>query len=304
MAQLAHSVQSLGLANRSTKLTAEGTLVATDDRRQRPKEKNAILVMLGALLTTGLVLGAPAAATAPTITAKFASADAPKPLGIPGAWQLTLNAGPANLARWNAWAPDGSPINHYERDCYSPANIVPFSSYLTLTLTRQPSTCPYPSAPVSPPPIMYKRFTGALITSRGIFAQRTGVWEAKIYMPADSTGAISDWPAIWLDNEHAAGGNAEIDIAEALSGRACQLLHSADENYEHCMGITPGWHVFGVDITATGLTFWLDGRLVGQVSTTAYTMPLFAVVDMTVHLQPFIVPAALKIAWLRAWEPF
>src|SRR5271166_6537879 len=124
-----------------------GSAAVRDDRRQRPKEKDAILIMLGALLTALLVLGAPAAATAPTISAKPARADAPTPMGIAGAWRLTLNASPATLARWNAWAPDGSPVNHYERDCYSAANVALAGSYLSLNLTGQPSSCPYPSWP-------------------------------------------------------------------------------------------------------------------------------------------------------------
>lgn len=134
------------------------------------------------------------------------------------------------------------------------------------------------------------------------FTQKYGFFQAQIYVPAASHGTSANWPAWWMMSSPWVN---EIDIAEGKGGKVCFTVHvKSGYSPTRCpAGNWTGWHTYGVDWTASGATFYYDGKDVG---TDAYKMPtpmLLVLSNATGYLAgPTVTPADLRVNYVRGWR--
>ncbi|MFJ3671213.1 family 16 glycosylhydrolase [Streptomyces sp. NPDC090106] len=114
--------------------------------------------------------------------------------------------------------------------------------------------------------------TSARLTTKGLFAQRYGRFEARIKVPQGS----ATLPAFWMmgadDDTNSWPANGEIDVMEVVGGEPATVhgtLHGpgyADEGaggHEELTGgeiLADGFHTYGVEWTGKQVTWTLDGR--------------------------------------------
>jgi hypothetical protein len=257
----------------------------------------------------------------------------PPPLGIPGTWTNSLNDGPqydsstgdvndsiSSLLDWQgATGALQSPHNSDEDDCYNPANVNldPSGDYVDLSLT-DPATsqCVPPSGWDAEP------YYGAQIDSTGVFQQQYGAFEGEVYLPAESSGKIADWPAFWmLGNPSSNWPNiGEIDLVEGLGGSGEYHFHyglvgTSGEGPGGNGENGPGWHTFGVDWQLARdtpypqyvLTYYYDGKYVGMIAEPGGSgeltpSPMSFVFDISHNAAyPLTAPATMEVAYVRAW---
>jgi hypothetical protein len=221
---------------------------------------------------------------------------APQPHGIPGQWTITMNAGPAQIARWGGYPWGTGPVNVKEAACYAPGNVS-VGPFLQMAVTATPC--------LSGKSGSWLPYTGAYLS--GPFRQRYGAFEADIDLPADASGMIANWPAFWLVAPHWPTGG-EIDVMEGLGGWDCSTFHYgtlADRGQVGPMCATdrPGWHIFGVSWSASVIRFYLDGKLTGAVTSHVTAQPMQVILDYTVSMgAAHTDPATMQVAWVRAWQ--
>lgn len=116
-------------------------------------------------------------------------------------------------------------------------------------------------------------YTSGLINTAGTFDFRYGFVEMRAQLPAGQ----GFWPAFWL--RWADGGRyGEADIMEMLGNRTTftySTLHYNDSAGTHSdkvvrstvADLSSGFHTFGLDWTATSLTFYVDGVALGTAAT-------------------------------------
>ena len=163
-------------------------------------------------------------------------------------------------------------------------------------------------------------YTTGRMQTKGTFSQEYGLFEAKIKLPAGK----GIWPAFWMEgaNIDTAGwpGAGEIDVVEISNktpGLVSGYLHAPDESYGARKYLTAqelsgGYHVFGVDWTASGMTWLLDGKPYGHVSAYPgwpFNQPFFLILDVNVGggwpgspdaSTQF--PAEMNVAWVRVYK--
>ena len=151
-------------------------------------------------------------------------------------------------------------------------------------------------------------YTGAWLASP--FAQRYGAFEARIWLAAAPGGRIADWPAFWLVGPGWPAGG-EIDVMEGLGGTDCQTYHygtPADRQHRRaapwCTTARPDtWNTYGVRWQPGSITWYLNGRQSGVLRLTTTTAAMQLVLDYTTARGSAVtsVPAAMKVAYARAW---
>jgi beta-glucanase (GH16 family) len=253
------------------------------------------------------------------------------PVGVPGvdgfptgAWQLKANhVFAAPKLDTKVWAPNwlGSTDTAvttgyqltYDQNCFNPRDVVVRGGILQLLAKKE--TC------VDEGGGRYGYSAGTVNSFRsGTFTY--GYVEGKVYFPVNHCAAgdavpkrfmcIENHPAFWLDSYNPANPGttrAEIDIAEGLQGKLCQLFHFTavgyvDHNLMHCSIVAAaGWHVYGVSWTPGRLQFFVDGKLAYDVATPqGFSDPMYVLANNAVptHWVP-TTPAAMKVAYVRVW---
>lgn len=163
------------------------------------------------------------------------------------------------------------------------------------------------------------RYSGASLETKGLFAQEYGLFEARIKLP---TGR-GLWPAFWMvgaDVDEVHGRKAgEIDIVEInnkKSGLVEGFAHTGANNYgayfQMPNSLSAGYHVYGIDWTAQGITWLVDGHAFGYLKAYAgwpFNQPFFLVLDLAVGgIWPGSpdastkFPAEMKVSWIRAYK--
>jgi beta-glucanase (GH16 family) len=202
----------------------------------------------------------------------------------------------------------------YDQNCFSPSNVSVAGGALMLTAVKQ--QCQTWNG-------LTFNYASGNIRSTSRNAYTFGYFEAKIWFPVTnceralkaSAGryCIANHPAFWLDS---AGTNiptnntSEVDIAEGLRGRLCELVHftspsSPTSSLEHCSisGLSQ-WHTYGFAWDSTQAKFFLDGKLQYVVPLPlGFNIPMSVFIDYSVpsHWAP-TVPSTMKVGYVRVWS--
>jgi beta-glucanase (GH16 family) len=215
--------------------------------------------------------------------------------GVPGRWQLTQQYSPARLA---SWRPAPWPANNPQQiACYTNNDVSRGGGDVLLHITSRPCD----GRPES----------GAWLQSS--VKWRYGLYEARIYLPASSSGEIANWPAFWLENPYKWPVNGEIDALESWRGWDCQAIHYGPaankrrtvRTTPNCVMDTPGWHVFAVAWSAKAVKWYIDGHLTGIIRSHVPHHRVQIVLDYTAwrNQHDNLAPATMRVAWVRIFKP-
>ncbi len=229
------------------------------------------------------------------------------PIGIPGAWNLTLDSefsgSSLDTSIWRAgWFGSGvtAPVSNFEIDCYSSSNVTfPGNGTVQLSATDQSSTCKGVTQP----------YTGAVLSTDpedgragGGFSFTYGVVEAKVYLPADGN-QVADWPGIFTTGQ-VWPLDGEDDIMEGLGGTACFHFHDPLGGPGACdRTIKPGWNTFASDWEPGKVTYYYDGVDVGSIATGITSAPMYIALDNAVSDESTTIgSSAMQVAYVRVWQ--
>ena len=149
------------------------------------------------------------------------------------------------------------------------------------------------------------QWTSCLITSTPSFDFQYGYVEERSQLPS----APGFWPSFWTWNSGQGVGDREIDIMEFWS-RNHNEVHIGYQQGQGCdtwkpmFDPTAGFHTWGVNVTPTGSTFYVDGKKACSVTQT---------LDGKVNLisnnyvandpAPTAPSGVKKVDYIRAWVP-
>lgn len=159
-------------------------------------------------------------------------------------------------------------------------------------------------------------YTSGMIAAWGMFAQRYGVFEARIKLPKGR----GLWPAFWLLN--ASGGQPpEIDIMEFLGhdvNTTWVVAHyrrdgkhmSRNREVRHPIDMTRDFHTFSVDWRPQTITYFIDDEPVMQIPTPAdMHEPMYPILNLAVGGRwgglpdaRTVFPATMEVDWIRVWR--
>ena len=252
------------------------------------------------------------------------------PFGVPGhngfpvnTWNLKANFGFANSGidrkKWTSNWLGQSDLSvtagfqpKYDQNCFNPKNTSVASGVLFLSAIA--GTC------VDQNHIKYP-YSGGMVSSAIGGTYSYGYFEAKIYLPESQCAAgqiptkqficINNHPAFWLTSfKPYSDVTVEIDIAEGLQGRMCQLTHFTapryvDRNIMHCSTVGPaGWRVYGALWTPGLVRFYEDGKLTYATKTPpGFTNPVYIILNNSVPTEwTPRTPSVMKVAYVRVWK--
>jgi beta-glucanase (GH16 family) len=223
------------------------------------------------------------------------------PYGVGGSWNLILNStfdGGSLASPWQkGWFGTGitSPVNSLEANCYDPSHVTVADGMLSISATQTPVVCNGVQQP----------WTSGLINTNGNFSFTYGYMEAMLWLPANPTGKLADWPAFWSDGQNWPT-TGEIDTIEGLGGDACWHFHSPYGEPGGCAaggGFTAGWHILGADWEPGSVTYYYDGVAVGQVTQYVTSAPMYLIIDLaSVAGATDNVATTMHVAYVRVWQ--
>ncbi len=199
-----------------------------------------------------------------------------------------------DLSQWEiGWFGGEGPVNSDEAAKYEPNNVVISGGMLELHLTNVP--------------LGGKPYSGSLVSTRTTFQVVPPYRvEARVYLPPIAS-QVANWPAFWTDGLVGTWPHfGENDVMEGLDGDACWHYHYYSGGDQQVGGCPPGnwsgWHTFASEVFANGVArYYYDGVLVGS-HTNAVQDPHFVIFDNSVnslHLDVLVVPAVMKVDWVR-----
>lgn len=204
------------------------------------------------------------AATTTTVKRPAANAVAPSaPAPAPGnvTWSDEFDGSTLNTKVWTPYFNTYGDGNN-EMACLTPNNVAVSGGTLKITARRETITCPKGDV---------RKFTSGFIGTRetGTYFARYGHFEMRAKLPH----GFGLWPAFWLRHRNGAG-TAEVDIMEYFHannpGKTTATLHLDGRSnlskkvvpFEQPT-VSPGWHIWAVDIlpdpAGVKFTFSLDG---------------------------------------------
>ena len=149
-------------------------------------------------------------------------------------------------------------------------------------------------------------YRSGLVTSYPGYKFQYGYIQVVAQLPT----APGLWTALWL-----AAANEqwppEIDILEHWDGqnKYFQYYHPAaaprEDTFETLGNLSTGWHTYGVDWTATKITWFIDGHQVMASSRNVPQQPMYFLADVAVdqHVQTLPKSATLLIKSVSVWKP-
>jgi beta-glucanase (GH16 family) len=258
---------------------------------------------IAALVIAGwLVAGPSSAVGAPAPGSPALRSSGPRPRGVPGTWSLRFadefRGSRLNTRKWQpGWYGSGitPPVNAYEQQCYSRAQVHVARSVLDLTAVARPCTVHG----------RHYRYRSGMVTTRRSFLFTYGVMEARIFLPG-ARGRIVNWPAFWADGIGVWPNSGENDVMEGLSGQAAShFISSAGRP-----GVTPrgrytGWHTYAADWQPGVVAYYYDGHRVGAITTGITGSPMFVILDYAVSPRmggPTGAGRTMKVDYVRVWR--
>lgn len=171
--------------------------------------------------------------------------------------------------------------------------------------------------------------SGALSTYNpgfGGFAQRYGIFAARIRLPQRSQVEVAGWPSFWLLSRYVPTPSpqpyAEIDAFEQF-GRDRSSISSTvfvwpqknaagDRGYLAKSVLTSPreildgkWHDYTVRWTPAGVDVFLDRQLLGSYSGQLPTTPMYPMLSLALHPgphQPDAAPYTMEVDWVRVYR--
>ncbi|HUA55204.1 MAG TPA: family 16 glycosylhydrolase [Candidatus Sulfotelmatobacter sp.] len=129
-------------------------------------------------------------------------------------------------------------------------------------------------------------YTSGMITSDGTFAQQYGYFDMRAELPAGQ----GLWPGFWM-LPAAQGVPGEIDVMEMLGQSPSTIYestHGSNATQEFRASYTgpnfsAGFHDFGLDWTASTITWYLDGVAIASEPTPSEDkQPMYIIADLAV----------------------
>ncbi|MFD5812826.1 family 16 glycosylhydrolase [Streptomyces sp. NPDC127038] len=246
----------------------------------------------------------PAPSTPSSAPATTGATTGTAPVGIPGTWHQVFgdefNGGSLDTSKWNAnWFGCATcvtkPPNSAEGSAYSPSQVSVGDGSLHLKLAQQPTTVGGKTYP----------YVSGLVTSNGKAQFTYGAFEARIHTPS-SGSQMANWPSFWADGQNWPT-DGELDVLEGLGGSACYHFHSTAGGPGGCASGTysGGWHTFGADWKQGSVTYYYDGKQVGQITSGITSAPMYLILNNAVnpsHSGTNVAPADMQVDYVRVWQ--
>lgn len=149
-------------------------------------------------------------------------------------------------------------------------------------------------------------YKAGMIQSIESFTPHFGFFEARIRLDAVPQGV---WGAWWMSNAVTNTWPPEIDVAEFFdsgTGVVANVFMPAIPLRETQIGpasIALNWHTYGVKWTATEVTFYLDGNVVGTQTEDIPDVPQYLILNhgaRTPNLPTFD-SGLMEVDYVRAW---
>jgi hypothetical protein len=243
-------------------------------------------------------------ATATPTAGQTTTSTSDVPVGIPGSWRKVFgdefSGSTLDSTKWNPnWLGCSTcttkPVNSAELSAYAPSQVSVNGGSLHLTAVQQQTTVNGTSYP----------YRSGLVESNGKAQFTYGAFEARIYTPG-SGSQIANWPAFWTDGQNWPT-DGEMDVMEGLSGgKACYHFHSDAGGPGGCAsGDFTGWHTYGAEWKPGAVTYYYDGKQVGQITTGITSQPMYLILNNAVsdqHGGPIMTPADMMVDYVRVWQ--
>jgi beta-glucanase (GH16 family) len=162
-------------------------------------------------------------------------------------------------------------------------------------------------------------YSGARMQTTGGYEPKYGLIEARIKLPSGA----GLWPAFWLEganvNQVGWPASGELDVIE-INNMHPDLVeafaHGTNENYgayhQLSDSLSAGYHVYGIDWTAQGITWLVDGHAYGHISAYPgwpFDQQFFIILDLAVGgvwpgspTASTKFPAQMDVSWVRVYQ--
>ena len=189
----------------------------------------------------------------------------------------------------------------WEAACWNPANTFTRNGELVMRAESKPCTDAFGRT--------YASTTGGASTGSWNFTY--GYVEARIFLPADGSGKIANFPAFWVNGVPNDSGawprGGEIDVIEGLESHvSCWHYHwGSGQAAGGCPPVSPvaGWHTYGVAWEPGSLKFYYDGNLVATHTSGVVSNPMYIALDNAVpSTWARTLPAEMRVDYVRVWQ--
>lgn len=147
-------------------------------------------------------------------------------------------------------------------------------------------------------------YRSGLVTTYPGYSFQYGYIEVDARMPS----AKGLWTALWLAAKNESWP-PEIDIVEHWDDdpKFFQYYHPANaprENSSVNLGSASGWHKFGVNWTASKITWYVDGRAVFSTGRNVPQLPMYFLANIAVdeHVASLGSDAQLNVKSVKVWQ--
>jgi hypothetical protein len=218
-------------------------------------------------------------------------------------------------SKWRTgWVGGSAPVQGQEWACYNPANVQVTGGYLRLFATdpNPDPSCPKGERTTRP------YYSGAVDSGPSRYKSTYGFYEARIWIDADASGNVYNWPAWWITDGAWTNYTGEIDLMEGLSGSMRATLHPDGPigGNKSCYFNSSGqatqcgalWHTLGADWESNGnVSIYYDGKQVGSTKHYSLTDAQALVLGMQMGPQNQYggvnkVPSEMRIDYVRVWK--